>query len=161
MNWNEVQQFDSTPCLLTKQQPVCLWTICTTLQCHQKNQTNWFLTLAGVTVSPNWNWFQIKCFTYRERCIWVKLIFGCYSKASVAISSCPSKIDSCLQFIIHFLINGTSKLCTIIPYIENRKLHFMKKNLVNERWFLMCHHYFYWIMPIKSLAVSSPTLTSS
>lgn len=53
--------------------------------------------------------------THRKRGIWVNLILGCYSKASVAITGCPSKIHSSFQFIIHLLVNGATKFRSIIP----------------------------------------------
>ena len=52
--------------------------------------------------------------THREAGVRVDLVLGCYSKACVAVSCCPGKINSGLQLLVHLLINGATKLRPII-----------------------------------------------
>ena len=52
--------------------------------------------------------------THREAGIRVNLVLGCYSEASVAVSCGPGQINSSLQLLVHLLINGATKLCSII-----------------------------------------------
>lgn len=52
--------------------------------------------------------------TYRERRIRINLVFGSDAKAGVAVPSSPGQIDSCFQFVVHLLVDGTTELCTII-----------------------------------------------
>lgn len=52
---------------------------------------------------------------HRERGSVVNLIFSCDSKMRVAVPRSPRQADGRLQALIHFLVDGASKFCTIIP----------------------------------------------
>lgn len=52
--------------------------------------------------------------THREGSIRIDLILGTDAKAGVAVSSCPGQIDSCLQLIVHLLVDGPAKLSAVI-----------------------------------------------
>lgn len=49
----------------------------------------------------------------------VNLILGCYSKGSVTVSCYPGERDSDLQLLVHFLVNGATKLCPVVHLSVN------------------------------------------
>lgn len=53
-------------------------------------------------------------YTHREGCIRINLILGSDAKASVAVSGSPGQVDSCLQLVIHLLVDRATKLSAII-----------------------------------------------
>ncbi len=53
--------------------------------------------------------------TYREGRVGIDLILGRDAKAGVAVAGGPGQVDPRLQLIVHFLVDGATELCSIIP----------------------------------------------
>lgn len=45
------------------------------------------------------------------------MILGRDAKVGVAVAGGPGQVDPRLQVIIHFLVNGATEFCSIIPVI--------------------------------------------
>lgn len=52
--------------------------------------------------------------TYTDGGVLVQLVFGCDAKACAVAASGPGQVDCCLQLVAHLLVDGASKLGTII-----------------------------------------------
>lgn len=52
--------------------------------------------------------------TYRQRRIFIQLVFGSDAKAGVVAASGPGQSDGRLQLIIHLLVDGAAELCPVI-----------------------------------------------
>lgn len=52
--------------------------------------------------------------TYTDGGIFVQLVFGCDTKACAVAASGPGQVDCCLQLVAHLLVDGASKLRTVI-----------------------------------------------
>lgn len=121
---------------------ISFWVNVTTAK---KEKLNWNVTfkiwkamnsLRGwnrLTWSPNSNCVAIPLLelrkqhaTYREGSIGINLILGSDSKTGVAVSRSPGKVDSCLQLVIHLLVDGTTKLSAIISE-EKRQIEIYVK----------------------------------
>lgn len=61
--------------------------------------------------------------TYRDRGILVQLVFSSYTKACVVAASRPGQVYCRLQLVVHLLVDGASKFCTIIT--ENNTLSWL------------------------------------
>lgn len=53
--------------------------------------------------------------THRQRRVLVQLVLGGDAKASVVAASCPGQSHSCLQLLVHLLVDGASELSAVIP----------------------------------------------
>lgn len=54
------------------------------------------------------------CPTYTDGSFLVQLIFSCNTEASAVAASGPGQVDGSLQFVAHLLVDGASKLCSVI-----------------------------------------------
>lgn len=100
--------------------------------------------LQGVTtwdMKPNSRMFvrivsvlKYKRETYRQRGIFVQLVFSSDAKASVVTSSCPGQSDGCLQLIVHLLVDGPSKLSPIVTERRENQRQIKVKPIVLLFW---------------------------
>lgn len=54
------------------------------------------------------------CTTYTDGGILVQLVFGCNTEACAVAASGPGQVDCRLKLVAHLLVDGASKLSTII-----------------------------------------------
>lgn len=59
--------------------------------------------------------------SYRQGVVLVQLVFGSNPKACVVASHCPGHVHCCLQVLVHLLVNGAPKLCTVITETKRPK----------------------------------------
>lgn len=52
--------------------------------------------------------------TYRQRSVFVQLVFGGDAEASVVAPGGPGQSNRCLQLVVHLLIDGAAKLGPIV-----------------------------------------------
>lgn len=68
------------------------------------------------------------CTTYTDKSILIQLVFRCDAKACAVAASGPGQVDWCLQFVVHLLVDGASKLRPIIAL----KLIRTKESIVKD-----------------------------
>ena len=62
---------------------------------------------------------EVAAVTYTKGSILVQLVFGGDAKARAVAASGPGQVHGCLQRVAHLLVDGASKLSTIIA-LENK-----------------------------------------
>lgn len=83
------------------------------------------------------------CSTYTDGGILVQLVFGCNTEACAVAASGPGEVHCCLQLVAHLLVDGASKLSTIVALkiISTGEIsHYTKQNLkfLTKRRCLLC-----------------------
>lgn len=63
--------------------------------------------------SPSWS-------TYRQRGVFIQLVFGSNAKTSVVAAGGPGQSDRRLQLVIHLLVDGAAKLGPIVTERETK-----------------------------------------
>ncbi len=59
--------------------------------------------------------------TYRQRGVFVQLVFGSDAEASVVTAGGPGQSDRCLQLVVHLLVDGAAELGPIITEREKKE----------------------------------------
>lgn len=67
-------------------------------------------------------WDAWKVGSYRQRGVLIQLVFGTDSEACVIAASCPGQLDRRLQVAVHLLVDGATKLCAVIPAIQEQNV---------------------------------------
>lgn len=64
--------------------------------------------------------WSLSCTTYTDGGVLVQLVFGCNAEACAVATSGPCQVDCCLQLVAHLLVNGASKLRSIIALKDHK-----------------------------------------
>ena len=64
------------------------------------------------------------CNTYADGGILIQLVFGSDTEACAVAAGGPGQVDPCLQLVAHLLVDGASKLSTIVTVNKIRNFSF-------------------------------------
>lgn len=72
---------------------------------------------------------QRHCLTYRQRRVFIQLVFGGDAKAGVVAAGGPGQSDGRLQLIVHLLVDGAAELGPVVSEHTRGDMRIYSANL--------------------------------